>query len=366
MTKTARIAGLQRTVIGLSVLLLAGAALVAPRAGHAAGALAVFTVAAAHQGASFVTDGTVEAVRDAKVASQVPGRVLQVLVKAGDAVQAGQVLARIDGAVVQQQVSASQAQVAQAQAQAALAQAELARTRQLVQQKFLSQSALDRAQAQARAAEAQVKALQAQTGSVSAQASLYVVKAPFAGWVSQLTVSQGDVANPGQPLMTVYDPTALRATAQVPEQLAARIEAGPVVSLEVSGRQLTPQSLPDLASAAVQVLPAIDPVSRTATVRMPLPASISGLQPGQSVKLVLRTRSADMAGQVSRYWIPAQSLVRRGELTAVYVVDKSGYPRLRQIRLGRSGAGQVEVLAGLAGGERVALDVVAAARSSQP
>ena len=108
-------------------------------------------------------DAVVEAVRQATLSTQVPGAVVSLSVKAGDKVRAGQELARIDARVAQQQVAGSTAQMEAAQAQLKVATRELERQQQLFQKQYISQGALERAQAQWEAAQAQVQALQAQT-----------------------------------------------------------------------------------------------------------------------------------------------------------------------------------------------------------
>lgn len=331
---------------------------VLPRPAHAAApALATVVVTAAEAANRYATDGTVEAVRDARVASQVPGRIVELPVRAGERVQAGQVLARIDPSVVNHQVAGSQAQLAQAQAQVTVARNELQRTRQLVAKSYVSQAALEQAEAQARAAEAQVQALQAQVAAVSAQAGLHVLRAPFAGWVAQVPVSLGDAAGPGQTLMQVYDPSALRVAAQVPESVAARLRAGGDVSVsDAEGRAA-------LGGLKAEVLPAVDPGSRTVTVRVALPGAPDGWRPGQSVKLVLPVAGGASA-PAARIAVPRTAVVTRSELQGVYVVGKDGLARLRQVRLGRATGDAVEVLAGLDAGERVAVDPVAAARAT--
>lgn len=328
--------------------------------------LKTVTVGAPQSGPHFLTDATVEAVRDARIASQVPGRIVALPVRAGDRVQAGQVLAQIDPSVIQQQVAGSQAQLAQAQAQAVVARNEANRARQLFAKSYLSQAALDQAEAQAKAADAQVRAMQAQVAAANAQAGLHVLKAPFAGWVAQVAVSVGDAASPGQPLMQVYDPSALRITAQVPESLVPRIQrSGATAQGLDTGAGSEPASA--LSGLAVEVLPAVDPATRTVTVRVPLPTGVAGLTPGQSIKLDLPLTGQPATPTPQRLDVPREAVVTRGELTGVYVVGADGQARLRQVRLGRSvgaGAGAtVEVLSGLSAGERVALDPVAAARA---
>lgn len=324
-----------------------------PPASAAPSSLQTVTVGAPQGGPRFLTDATVEAVRDARIASQVPGRIVGLAVRAGDRVEAGQVLARIDPSVIQQQVAGSQAQLAQAQAQAVVARNEVRRAQQLFAKSYISQAALDQAEAQAKAADAQVRAMQAQVAATNAQAGLHVLKAPFAGWVAQVAVSLGDAAGPGQMLMQVYDPSALRITAQVPESL--------VPQLQRQGASADAGGTAPITGLSLDVLPAVDPATRTVTVRAPLPAGVSGLTPGQSIKLVLPLNGAAAPLSAQRLDVPRQAVVVRGELTGVYVVGADGQARLRQVRLGRTAGATVEVLSGLNTGERVALDPVAAA-----
>lgn len=328
---------------------------------HAAPALQTFTVGVAQAGERYRTDATVEALRDARVASQVAGRIVALPVRAGERVQAGQVLARIEASVVAQQVAASQAQLAQAQAQAVVARNELKRSRQLFAKSYLSQAALDQAEAQARATEAQVMAMQAQVAAASAQAGLHVLRAPFAGWVAQVPVSVGDAAGPGQVLMQVYDPGALRVTALVPESVAPGLQALADVSW------VRPDGGTEVIKALkAEVLPSVDPASRTVVVRVALPLGAEGFVPGQSVGLSLPWKAGDRTASPARLTVPRAAVVTRSELHGVYVVGQGGSARLRQVRLGRSLGDAVEVLAGLASGERVALDPVLAAGQSAP
>jgi multidrug efflux pump subunit AcrA (membrane-fusion protein) len=109
---------------------------------------------------------------------------------------------------------------------------------------------------------------------------------------------------------------------------------------------------------------ATDPVSHTQLVRLDLPPGIGGLTPGlfARVRLPLLAARDAVAGGTVRIVVPAAAVVSRGDLRAVYVADASGSYLLRQVRLGRIHGEDVEVLSGLADGERVALDPVAAAR----
>lgn len=295
-------------------------------------------------GASFEAEGVVEAVRQSVIAAQVAGRIVELRVKAGDRVSAGQVLARIDAEAARQQVVASQAQVEAARAQLALARAELARQQQLFAKQYISQAALEQAEAQFKATEAAVRGTLAQAGAASAQTGFYTLTAPYAGVVSAVQAEQGAMAMPGQPLLTVYDPRALRVAASVPQSRVAALLPNAEVQLRIGEREFT--------TRALSVLPAADPVSHSQTVRLALPVGTSDLVPGQFA----RARFALRGDEEGRLLVPTSAVLRRSELTAVYVLDAQGQPRLRQVRLGPQQNGQVEVLAGLSAGERVLND----------
>ena len=101
------------------------------------------------------------------------------------------------------------------------------------------------------------------------------------------------------------------------------------------------------------MLPTIDAQSHTATVRLALPKGLDGIAPGMAVRAHLAVGSAE------KLVVPADAILRRGEVTALYVIGDGGKVRLRQVRLGEAvGDGLVEVLAGIAAGERVSLDPV--------
>ncbi len=343
-------------------LALASAGLRAePARTSAAAPLQVATVQSSASLNRYTAEGAVEAVRDSRIAAQVAGRITEVLVKAGDAVKAGQVLLRIDPSVASEQVSASRAQLAQAQAMLASARSDFERAQRLHAKQYVSDAAFEHAQTQYTAAQAQAQALKAQAQATGAQADFYTLRAPYAGWVSRVDVSAGDLATPGRSLLAVYDPSALRVTATVPESMLSRLDRKGAAAVQIAGLSV------DLKVGAIEVLPALDASTHTAVVRVALAASTGAassgsLQPGQFARLQLPLLGTAPTSKQAGAYVPRAAVVQRGELSAVYVVDDQGRPALRQVRLGREQGDLVEVLAGLSAGERVALDPVAAAR----
>lgn len=343
-------------VIGL-VSLAAWWAMQLPPA-HAQGAgqdVPVALVAPRSVGQGVELDGSLQAVRQSTLSAQASGRIASLQVTAGDRVRAGQVLATIDDRMTQAGVSQAQAQVAQADAQLVNARAQYERTRDLVAQGFVSKSALDTAQAQYKAAQAGASgAVAGQTQSQVAQGHTRLT-APYDGWVLSTHAEAGDLAMPGSPVLTVYAPQPIRAVVHVPASRQGVVAKAQAVEVKLpDGRWVAPVTRTSL--------PAADPVSQTVEWRLDLAAAdAAGLVPGQQVQVRF------VASQAQRLTVPTQAVFRRGELTAVYVA-REGDPKpgagafvLRAVRLGAShGAAGHEVLSGLSGNERVALDPVRA------
>ena len=297
-------------------------------------------------------EGVVEAVRQSTLAAQVAGRVVELAVKAGDTVRAGQLLVRVDARTADQAVAASLSQVAEAEANLANARRKYERNRDLLAQKFVSQAALDQAEAEYKAAQAQVAALKAGAVQASAQQSYTTITAPYAGVVAATSVEVGDMATPGRELVTVFDPRELRVVATVPQATLTLWKRDLPIVVEVPAlrKVLTP--------TRVTVIPLADAKTHTVRVRLDLPPT-EGMLPGQFA------RASFPVGTVRAIAVPASALVRRGELTAVYVVGADGRPLLRQVRTGETHANGpagplVEILSGLAAGERIAANPVQA------
>ena len=304
-----------------------------------------------------VLDAVVEAVRQTTLSAQVPGAITSLGVKAGDVVKAGQELLRIDARSASQNAVASDAQVDAAQSAMHVAAQDYERQKQLFQKQYISQSALDRAQAQWQAAQAQVKAQRAQAGVARTQSGFFIVNAPYAGVISDVPVALGDMAMPGRALVTMHDPSALRVTAAVPQSVAATMGDASLIQFELPG-------LPGLLRPTqVQVLPVVDAATHTVQVRLGLPAGLKGVTPGLFARIWLPTGpSSGAIAQGEHFYVPASAVVRRSEMTGLYVVNPEGLAVLRQVRLGSTKGDLVEILSGVSKGDKVAVDPQAATR----
>lgn len=296
-------------------------------------------------------DGTVEAVRQTDLAAQVSAMIVQLNATAGDHVKKDQVLVRLDAQASHQAAAASGAQLAATQAQLNLARQEYARQEQLYAKNYISKAALDQAAATLKSAQAQVNAQSAQTGVANVQTGFHSIKAPYDGIVSAVPATVGDMAMPGKPLLTLYDPSRLRVQVSLPQSVADSVvnsvapQNNNAVSVVIGNQSFVP--------TALQWLPSANADTHSRILRIDLPANTANITPGMNANIQLTTSSGDSTGNV---WVPQSALVKHGELTAVYVIAANGQPLLRQLRLGATQGEQIEVLSGLSAGEKIAQD----------
>jgi RND family efflux transporter MFP subunit len=284
---------------------------------------------------AFPAESLVEAVQQATVGAQVAGRVLEVRADAGQAVKKGDLLMRIDAREAAEAARAAEAQYANAKVS-------YERTRSLVGQKFMSAAALDKAKADFDAAAAN----RAAAGASQSHASIV---APMTGIVARRHAELGDMAMPGTPLFTIYQPGSLRVTASIPQYRLKEMRAVTTARVEF------PELGKWVDAVKVQLLPTADAATHVSQVRVTLP-DVPEATPGMFARVHFVT------GRAEKLTVPAAAVVRRGEVAAVYLQLPDNRLSLRQLRLGDAvGQGEIEVLAGLAAGDRVVTDPVKAA-----
>lgn len=309
--------------------------------------LATLTVSAGGEGGGVPWDGVVQAVEQSVLSAQTSGRVVALPADVGQRVAKDSILLRLTGEEQAAAANTARAQLRAAEAQLADAAARFRRAQELIGGQLISRDEFDRVRAAHDSGVAARDAAAAQLAQAGQQLGYTVVRAPYAGVVASRHVESGETVVPGQPLFTLYAPGALRIEVQVPQADAAAIRReGAAKVLLPDGRLVK--------AASLVVFPAADPLAHSTRVRVLLPALDSAPLPGQAAKVYFAAAAAPQG-----IWLPAAAVVERGELSAAYVVREDGV-LLRQLRLGRRAGDRVEVLAGLAPGERVATDPVAA------
>ena len=293
-----------------------------------------------------IYDGTVEAVNQATVSAQTAGRIAEISYDVNDYVEAGEPLIRFTN--VEQQAALRQAQAAldEALARARQAEDEFARASSLLENGLGTRRDFDLAQAARDASAASVEAARSALSAAEQQAEYTLVRAPYAGIVTERHVEVGESVTIGQPLMSGLSLEALRVAVDLPQNIAAEVRQHRAAAVLTEEGRVTPTEM--------TIFPFADPATNSFTVRVELPEGQFGLYPGMFVKV------AFVVGESQRLLIPSAALMRRSEVTGVYVVAARGAVRLRQVRVGSDFGDRVEVLAGLDADEQVALDPVAA------
>ena len=294
-------------------------------------------------------DGVVEAVRQSTVAAEIVGRVEDVMFDVDDVVEKGAAIIRFRD--TEQRARAGQASAAVEEAAAALREVELefARTKDLDARKLVAKSELDRMDAALSTAQARLKAAKAGLISAREQLSHTEVKAPYSGIVVARHVEVGETVGVGQALMTGLSLEELRVDVRVPQSLVDLVRRHGRASVMLSDGRVLP-------AASLTVFPYANKPSHSFRVRVKLAPGIQGVYPGSFVKVVFET------GERASLMVPSKAVVRRSEVTGVYVVGPEGAVFMRQLRPGRTDDERTAILAGLAEGERVALNPVLAGK----
>ena len=329
--------------MGLAVIACAGMDV-----SMAAGAeLASVTIQKQRQPQERLFDGVIEAVNQSTVSAQTSGRVTEINFDVDDVVPKGAVILRIHDTEQRSRAQQAQAGLSEVEARYKEAEADYTRIKGIYEQRLIAKSELDRSEAAFNAAKARLDQARARLAETQEQRGYTVIRAPYSGVVTKRFVEVGESVNPGQPLMAGMSLEQLRASVTVPQSFVKAVRAHAKATVELAdGRRVDASSM--------RIFPYADESSHAVNVRVNLPAGDHGVYPGMFVKVGFVT------GESEVLLAPTESVVHRSELTAIYVVNAEGRISFRQVRLGRVSGDQVEVLAGLESGEKVARDPIAA------
>lgn len=347
-------------------------------------AASVAAVAETNWPSTYEAGAVVRARQTATVSARVVAPILEVRVTAGDRVTRGQTLVVLDGRELQAQATRASAgasgshlalQAAQAEKRAAdsalvLARLTYDRVRGLQEKDSATKAELDEATAMLAGAEARVagataRVAEAEQGIAAAKAaedaaavgaSYTILTAPFDAVVSARLADPGSLAAPGTPLLTLDDAAGYRLEARIDESHAQLVAPGADADVRI---ERGGASADTWQRARVSEIAAVDPARHSFLVKLDLPREMAEVRSGQFGRVRLRGPSRKALA------VPAAAVVRRGQLTFAFVLDDAGAARLRMLSAGETNVDQVEVLAGLAAGERVVLSPPAGLKDGQ-
>jgi RND family efflux transporter MFP subunit len=282
----------------------------------------------------------VKAVEEATLTARSTGRVSGFGAREGQTVAAGALLVRFDAPEARRALEATRLEEQAARVTAAVAARQHGRVESLYTAGVLSQS--DREQAEAADRGAAARLAQASAARELAE-SAFEVRAPFAGVVVRRHLDVGADVQPGAPLMDLRSQVGAEVVVAVPEAASRRLPESRAWVQVADG--------PWRAARLLRADGMVDPATRTRTARY-APTEGDRLEPGAFARVRLEPADGADAGAVTPVAVPLASIVRRGALTGVYVVE-DGRAWLRWVRLGIPQGDRVEVLSGLAAGESV-------------
>jgi membrane fusion protein, multidrug efflux system len=288
--------------------------------------------------------GSVQPRRKTDVASQLLATIREVRVRPGDTVQGRDVLVTLDDRELVAQQREAVASLATAEADLVTRRADYDRVRNVRTAGSVSAEEASRIEGAFRVAETQVRRAKESIGRVEVLITYTKILAGRPGLVADRFAEPGDLATPGKPILSVYDPSDLELHVHVPESLATGLAVGQELNVRIDANGLA-------ATAKVrEIVPQAQTASRSVLVKVGLPQSSSNpVLPG------MFGRAAVPVGRAERLWVPRAAVRRIGQLDLVEVVADDGTLTRRFVRLGRESGDKIEVLAGLTPGEQVAL-----------
>jgi len=280
--------------------------------------------------------GIAEPVQRATLSTRLMGAVTAVLAHEGQAVRAGQVLARIDARDLAAREQQARAGVAEAEAIHRDAVTQAGRFQALYADSAATRAQLDAAETGLARAEAGVRAARGAAREVDAMTGYAELRAPFAGVVTQRFVDPGAFVAPGSPVVAVQDGSRLRITVTVAPAAAAGLRPG--MPLKARIEHATVDAVVEgVAPASAGALYTVNAIVSNARGQLPVGGAA-----------MLRIPQGTRTGML----VPLGALVREGDLTGVRIRAPGGL-ELRWVRLGLPADSTVEVLSGLRDGDTV-------------
>jgi RND family efflux transporter MFP subunit len=295
----------------------------------------------------FITaSGKIEAENSANLSTRMMGYVTKIHVKVGQKVGAGQLLVSINNSDLQAKKAQVDASILQATAGYNNAKKDYDRFVNLFKQQSASQKELDDMTARYEMAKAGLEGAKQMRNEVIAQFSYSNITAPFSGTVTNTFVKEGDMANPGMPLVSVEGASRLQVTTMVSENDINAIKKGMAVKVLVKSSNET------LSGRVSEVSLSATNTGGQYLVKINLDKTDSTVLSGMFVNVQFPVANKTQTVQTDRVLVPESALVKQGQLTGVYTIGEGNIAILRWLRTGKTFGNKVEVLSGLSASEQ--------------
>lgn len=283
--------------------------------------------------------GTIRPVHETTIGTRLLGRVIEVNLKAGQVVNADDVLVRLDDVDLQARRRQAEAVLHAAEAAHAQAQADMNRSANLVKSNAVSRQEHERAGTALKSADAELRRATESINEIQAMLEWATIRSPIRGIVIDKKVAVGDTVTPGQLLATLFDPLRMQLVASVRESLAQRLKVGQAMEVQIdSGNtQFTGQ--------ISEIVPEAESSSRAFHVKVTGPCP-EGVYSGMFGRILIPLDDQQVLV------IPRRAVQSVGQLDLVKVATQAAVRR-RAVRLGRTIGSDIEILSGLREGEQV-------------
>lgn len=308
-------------------------------------------------GASLTVVGNLIGLQTVDVVPRIGGRLISVNVQLGDAVRRGQLLAKIEDFELVEQVKQAEASlevaratIRQREADLKVAELNFERSKNLYGRQLLAKQALDDAESRYFASVAQLDLARAQTQQTSARleelqitlANTRIVS-PVDGFVGRRNADPGAWAAQNAPVVSVVDISRLRLVANVVEKDLRAVTVGDPASVEVDAY---PGEV--FKGRIARVSPVLDPATRTASMEVEIPNSDNRLKPGMYARVVLSVEE-----RTDAILVPKTAVVDFEGRRGVWTADADNKATFVPVQIGLEDATQVQIVGGVAAGDRV-------------
>lgn len=286
----------------------------------------------------FSASGTVEAENFASLSTRTMGYVSKVYVTVGDKVSKNQLLLDINSEEIDAKKAQANAGLSQAAAQLKIAEKDYQRYEKLYQDKSASQKEFDDMTARYTMAKAGYESALQMQNEIDAMMAYSHIRAPFSGVITSKSIKMGDLAKPGQPLLSLEAPGSFVAAVMIPEIYIESITKGQEVDVYIKSSQKSVKgTVSEVSSSSLnsggQYMVKLD-LKNDANQKLFSGMYVTSLFPVESL-------------QGENLLIDRNALVQKGELDGIYTVSASGTAILRWLKIGKESGDQVEVLSGL-------------------
>ncbi|MGB8703459.1 MAG: efflux RND transporter periplasmic adaptor subunit [Gillisia sp.] len=301
----------------------------------------------ARDNGGFVTaSGKIEAKNSAEISTRMMGYVTNVKIQVGQKVKKGQSLMSINNADLLAKKAQAEANISKATAAYKSAKKDYDRFVSLFAENSASQKELDDMTAHMEMAKAELEGAKQMRNEVMAQFSYSNITAPFSGIITNTFVKEGDMANPGQPLVSLEGTSKLQVSAMVSEGQISDIKEG------MPAKVLIKSLNKEVEGKVSEVSLSAKNTGGQYLVKIDLDESDPSILSGMFVNVQFPIEKSAKTTPTDLVLVPKSALVTRGQLTGIYTVGTGNVAILRWLRTGETIDGKVEVLSGLSADEQ--------------